>query len=40
MLFRFLKYTFENEYDKYVGAEYIAGIAVKENFDEFFNVLK
>ena len=40
MLFRFLKYKYEDEYDKYKGAEYIAGITVKENFDELFNVLK
>ena len=40
MLFRFLNYTFEDEHDKYVGARYITGITVKENFDLFFNVLK
>lgn len=40
MLFRFLEYKYENEYDKYAGAEYITGITVKENFDLFFNVLK
>lgn len=40
MLFRFLKYTFEDEHDRHIGAEFIAGIIIKEGFDQFFNIIK
>lgn len=40
MLFRFLKYTWEDELDKYAGAKYITGIDIKKDYDTFLSFLK
>ena len=40
MLFRFLEYSYKNEDDKFEQPHFIAGITIKERYDEFFSTMK
>ena len=40
MLFRFLKYEFVDGHDRHVGASFITGIIINENYNLFFDTMK
>lgn len=40
MLFRFLEYSYNDLHDKYENPEYLSGIKIDKNYDDFFGMLK